>query len=63
MNKKLCPIHHLYFRGVECPLCLSERVKKFEKHSSNNEMAKKKDEYREVTEDMLDKLKSKFCSK
>ena len=65
MNKKLCPIHRLYFKGVECPFCLSERLKKFEEnHQSNgNKMANKKDKPKEVTEDMLAKLKTKFGSK
>lgn len=65
MNKKLCPIHHFYFKGVECPFCLSERLKKFEeKYQSNGDkMTNKKDNPKEVTEDMLAKLKAKFGSK
>lgn len=30
MNKKLCQIHHLYFKTRECPMCLEERIKKLE---------------------------------
>lgn len=65
MNKKLCPTHRLYFSGVECPLCLEERVKRMEeKFTKHNEVVpKKKDTQKEVTEDMLDKLKAKFGSK
>lgn len=64
MNKKLCPIHRLYFKGVECPFCLSERLKKFEeKHqSTDNKAVNKRDKSKEVTEDMLNKLKAKFSS-
>lgn len=65
MDKKLCSVHHLYFKGVECPLCLEERVKRMEeKFAKHNEVVpKEKDNPKEVTEDMLDKLKAKFGSK
>lgn len=65
MDKKLCSVHHLYFKGVECPLCLEERIKRMEeKFAKNDEVVpKKKNATKEVTEDMLNKLKEKFGSK
>lgn len=62
MNKKLCPIHHLYYKGIECPLCFEERVKVMEaKFMSHKDAVKKEPNI--VTFDMLDKLKEKFNTK
>lgn len=64
MEKKLCSVHHFYYRGVECPICLSERIGRMEEKYANKSSKTKKDEtISEVTDDMLDKLKAKFGSK
>lgn len=59
MGKILCSIHHYYYYGVECPLCLEERVKKMENKFVKKESVKK-EKPKEITADMLSKLKSKF---
>lgn len=64
MEKKLCSVHHFYYRGVECPLCLSERIGRMESKYVNKQPKSKTDEKNpEVTDDMLGMLKAKFGSK
>lgn len=64
MEKKLCSVHHFYYRGVECPICLSERIGRMEeKYVEKSSKPKKEDRKYEVTDDMLDALKAKFGSK
>lgn len=64
MEKKFCSVHHFYYRGVECPLCLSERIGRMEeKYVEKPSKPKKEDRKSEVTDDMLDALKAKFGSK
>lgn len=57
--KNYCEIHHLYYKGDVCPLCLAEKhnnlLRKNTKSEGKNE---KKDE--QVTDEMLDKLKKHF---
>lgn len=62
MEKKFCTVHHLYYNGVECPLCLSERIGKIEK-KYNSWNTDEKTEKEEVTGDMLENLKLNFGSK
>lgn len=62
MEKKFCTVHHLYYNGVECPLCLSERIGKIEK-KYNSRNTDEKTEKEGVTDDMLESLKLKFGSK
>lgn len=61
-HKNFCPIHHLYFRGLQCPLCEKERlnkmVEKFEKKTESTSIPV--NENREINEDDLMKLVSKF---
>jgi hypothetical protein len=59
MSKILCSIHHFYYNGVECPLCLEERVREMENKFVKKETVKK-EKQKEITDDMLSKLKSKF---
>lgn len=64
MEKKLCSVHHFYYRGVECPLCLSERIGRMERKYVDKSSKPNEDEKKtEVTDDMLDMLKTKFGSK
>lgn len=67
MGKKFCSIHHLYYNGVECPMCLDERVKrmeeKFVKRPKEEKKESKQSKSNVVTDDMLDRLKAKFGSK
>ena len=64
MEKKYCPIHHLYQTGNECPMCCSERIASLEKRFVKKEEKpiikekKKKDE--EVSEASLEALMEKF---
>ena len=64
MEKKFCSVHHFYYRGVECPLCFSERIGRMESKYVNKASKPKSEEKKsEVTDAMLDMLKSKFGSK
>lgn len=62
MAKKLCPIHHLWYGGMECPLCMQERIQKLEK-----KLVKTKQvipvEPIEVTPDLIAQLKEKYNSR
>ena len=60
MSKKFCPTHHLYYNGVECPMCLQDRVSKLEKHYTPTQEPKKIQEEREITESDLEALVNKF---
>lgn len=58
--KQICPLHHFFYNGENCPFCEQERIErltqKFDKHVSES----KKDKTHEITEDDLEKLKQKF---
>lgn len=67
MDKKFCATHHLYYRGNECPLCLSERISYYDRKYNNTDkgcddekdkVKEKKD--REINDDDLSKLVNKF---
>lgn len=63
--KTLCPIHHLFYNGAECPLCKQERIdrysQKFGKKTGEKKPVEKED--REITENDLQKLIDKFNTK
>ena len=55
-KRKFCTKHSFYFRGVECPFCLKERVGRF--------MPKEEvEEERPITEIELNALVEKFNGK
>lgn len=56
-RKRLCRKHSFYYRGVECPFCLKERVSRF---IPKTEI---KEEDREATELELAALLNKFNGK
>lgn len=68
--KSFCQIHHLYYNGRECPLCLSERIERYNKKFNKKDNKKlvtaqqekrvtaQKD--REITQDDLNNLIKKF---
>lgn len=62
MNKKLCPIHHFYYNGVECPLCFEERIKRMENKYVHTTQKQKEEKSEEITDDLLKKLKEKFSA-
>jgi len=57
LKKKFCNKHSFYYRGVECPFCLIERVEKFMVRTEIEE------KNREPTENELAKLLNKFNGK
>lgn len=63
MEKKYCPIHHLYYSGNECPMCMSERIasleKRFVKKPQTIEV-KHKPKSKEITQESLNELMAKF---
>lgn len=60
--KTLCSTHHLFYSGVECPLCLKERTQKLsEKYVSKDK--KHTNNKSNISENMLLKLKEKFNKK
>ena len=61
MEKKLCQIHHLFYKGEECPLCRQERIERYS--SKYKEPAKPIKEDKGITEEYLQRLKEKFNSK
>ena len=66
--KTLCPTHHLFYEGMECPLCRQERIEKytqkFAQHQPVKEIKPKKTEKkREITDEDISKLMNKFNSK
>ena len=62
--KTLCPDHHLFYMGSECPLCRQERIERYSQRFCHHEVEKpvKKEEKkdREITEDDITKLMNKF---
>lgn len=65
--KTLCPTHHLFYMGNECPLCRQERIERYSQRFCNHmEMkpeVKKVEKDSEITEDDLSKLMNKFNNK
>ena len=57
-TKKFCKTHHFFYHGVECPLCLKERVAKMTVCHKNNDNNPK-----EATETDIQKLLDKFNTK
>lgn len=56
MCKSYCSVHHLYYSGTQCSMCLQERSQKLaEKHYKE-----KKKQEETVTDDMLNALVNKF---
>lgn len=62
MNKKLCYTHHYYYNGVECPLCLKERISHMNEKYGITVNTKDDNPLSDITDSMLDKLKEKFNS-
>ena len=61
MDKKLCEIHHLYYRGNVCPICDEERIAKLsKKYCDNKPNVKKEKQDREINEDDIARLIEKF---
>jgi hypothetical protein len=56
-NKKFCQVHHLFYEGIECPMCLKERVARLEKLYAEKEVI---NEEKEPTAEMLEALADKF---
>lgn len=64
MIKVLCPIHHYYYNGTECPLCATERnIKLGDKYTTKSPKVSYSTKETEISEDMLGRLKEKFNSK
>lgn len=64
MIKVLCPIHHYYYNGTECPLCAKERnIKLGDKYVTKTAKTPQNAKEVGISEDMLGKLKEKFNSK
>lgn len=65
--KTLCPTHHLFYSGFECPLCRQERIDRYSQRFCHHEVEKpvKKEEKkdREITEADLSMLVNKFNKK
>lgn len=65
--KTLCPTHHLFYMGNECPLCSQERIERYSEkfcHQIKTKTEVKKTEKdREITENDLSKLINKFNSR
>ena len=58
-EKKLCEVHHLYYKGSNCPICEEERIYNLAKKYPNSQNCKTK-ESRDVTKDDILKLIQKF---
>lgn len=62
--KTLCPTHHLFYQGVECPLCRQERIEGYSQRFSSHQFVEKKqvktDKDRAITDDDISKLINKF---
>lgn len=61
--KTLCPTHHLFYMGNECPLCRQERIECYSQRFCNHVEVKKTEKDREITENDLSKLMNKFNNK
>lgn len=61
MEKKYCTIHHLWYKGNECPMCCSERVAKLEKKFMQKR--KKTVADKEITQASIEALIAKFNNK
>lgn len=65
MEKKYCETHHLYYTGIVCPLCQSEKYDKMmEKYGKKDHKVKNETDTvskdKPLTEDVLNKLKNHF---
>lgn len=61
MEKQLCQTHHLFYNGLECPLCREEKIKRMAaKYVKKHQSATKNEKQNNVTEEMLGQLKDKF---
>lgn len=64
--KNYCTTHHLYYEGIECPMCVSDRAnaysKKFRGNKSEPKPSMKEDKkgHCSITKDILSKLVEKF---
>lgn len=64
MIKVLCPIHHYYYNGTECPLCAKERnIKLCDKYTTKSTKVSHNTKETAISENMLDRLKEKFNCK
>ena len=61
MIKKLCSIHHLYYNGDVCPMCISEKYDNLYNNSVHkNRTIQSTNGNNIVSEETLLKLKAKF---
>ena len=64
MEKKYCPIHHLYYNGNECPMCCSERIANLERRFVKKEekpiIKENKKKNKEISEASIEALMAKF---
>ena len=64
MDKKYCEIHHLYYAGDICPFCQSEKYERISRKYTHKPKKEKKEDNMnpvEITEDVIEKLKTHFA--
>ena len=64
MEKKYCEIHHLYYSGDICPFCQSEKYERMSRNYTHKPKKEKKEDSTnpvEITEDVIEKLKTHFA--
>ena len=59
-NKNYCPIHHLYYTGNECPMCLKERLDYYNKKYGTKKQEEKPEVDREINKNDINRLLDKF---
>ena len=61
MTKNYCQVHHLYYSGNECPMCMSERIANLEKmFVKKPQTIEIKPESKEITQESLKELMTKY---
>lgn len=58
--KQICPTHHFAYSGRLCPFCEKERLENLSSRFSKKQEPVKVEKEREVTDDDLQRLMSKF---
>ena len=64
MDKKYCEIHHLYYSGDICQFCQFDKYERMSRnytHKPNKEKKECGTKQVEITEDVLEKLKTHFA--
>ena len=54
--KQICPLHHFFFNGNNCPFCEQERIERLSQKFDNKMSQIKKEKTHEITEDDLEKV-------